>query len=448
MVDLRFSLLLGFFLFALLSSAQSDNNIFSEFRGMEDNRGNTHLYFKEYHGGPGWYSNDVYHMDLCQGNVTLFLQEYYFTDPSGFNDDGVVVEDYEFWHKDPASYIYCGAWMKIDPTAYISRWDSIGVFTWMGMVNNIEISSQNDSLVYAEMNQNLFKSLDGGITWDFDPGVAVNYFKLISISPFNDRIIFSSNPISGTPRTAILHKSNDGGVTFSAVDTVIGNYSKNRLYFDPDSQHIYTVVEGIYGNSLNISPDGGNSWHELLTDSVNLSVAIDEKLAGTLFLSRGSEIYTSNDYGMSWTFYHQLDSAVIGLYKKPGIELLYVATRKAIIEISPSGVTVLRNLPSGINAGSSTLAGDFELLPNYPNPFNQITLIEFFLPKSEKISLEIFDINGRHLKTVENGILRAGIHRRIWDGKDSAGKEVSSGIYFCRLIHEGHFQIRKLVLLR
>jgi outer membrane protein assembly factor BamB len=93
----------------------------------------------------------------------------------------------------------------------------------------------------------------------------------------------------------------------------------------------------------------------------------------------------------------------------------------------------------------------FQLLQNRPNPFfspNKGTVIRYGLAKPGDVSLKVYDITGRLVKTLVAGEKKAGMYSVPWDGKDSRGMKVSSGIYFYRL-HSGDFTAtKKLTLLR
>ena len=79
-------------------------------------------------------------------------------------------------------------------------------------------------------------------------------------------------------------------------------------------------------------------------------------------------------------------------------------------------------------------AEHFALFQNFPNPFNNQTVIRFELKKSEEVRLTIYDVNGKVVKIlVDNEALDAGQYSFNWDGKSDAGKYVSSGVYFYRL---------------
>ena len=93
------------------------------------------------------------------------------------------------------------------------------------------------------------------------------------------------------------------------------------------------------------------------------------------------------------------------------------------------------------------------LYQNYPNPFNPETWIPFTLLKTERVSIRIYDMAGRSIRTLELGEKAAGVYTSkgkaaYWDGRSDAGEKVASGVYFYR-IQAGDFNaIRKMILVR
>jgi len=77
------------------------------------------------------------------------------------------------------------------------------------------------------------------------------------------------------------------------------------------------------------------------------------------------------------------------------------------------------------------------LLENYPNPFNSSTWIEFAIPSPGKVDLKISDINGKLVKKLINENREKGYHKVLWQGKNSKGKLVSSGVYYVSLEFKG-----------
>ena len=84
-----------------------------------------------------------------------------------------------------------------------------------------------------------------------------------------------------------------------------------------------------------------------------------------------------------------------------------------------------------------------------PNPFSAATTIEYAIASPQRVDLRIFDIRGRLVRVLENGVTReAGLHRVEWDGRNSDGQPMPSGIYFSALHAGTRENTTKLVLLR
>ncbi|TES92736.1 MAG: T9SS type A sorting domain-containing protein [Candidatus Cloacimonadota bacterium] len=87
------------------------------------------------------------------------------------------------------------------------------------------------------------------------------------------------------------------------------------------------------------------------------------------------------------------------------------------------------------------------LYQNYPNPANGKTMIRFTVPSNTFISLDIYDISGRLVKTLAKGVPGAGSYFVVWDGKDLNGKEAPGGVYLYTLRAGSYTETRKLLLV-
>jgi hypothetical protein len=88
------------------------------------------------------------------------------------------------------------------------------------------------------------------------------------------------------------------------------------------------------------------------------------------------------------------------------------------------------------------------LYQNYPNPFNPATVISFTIPENALVELSIFDLQGRHVVTLVDGLVFEGLREVAWDGRDARGNPVSSGVYFYRLRADKQVLTKKMTLLR
>ena len=94
------------------------------------------------------------------------------------------------------------------------------------------------------------------------------------------------------------------------------------------------------------------------------------------------------------------------------------------------------------------LPDEFALFQNYPNPFNPSTQIFFDIPKSEFITLRIFNLLGQDVKMLASKIMNPGRYTFEWDGKDLLSNDVASGVYFYELRGESFISRKKMLLIR
>jgi hypothetical protein len=98
-------------------------------------------------------------------------------------------------------------------------------------------------------------------------------------------------------------------------------------------------------------------------------------------------------------------------------------------------------------AGAAFPAAAF-LAANLPNPFSERTAIRFGVPRAGPVTLSVHDVAGRLVRTLMQRELAPGEYVSSWDGRDSGGEAVASGIYFARLRAGGSEETRKMLLLR
>jgi hypothetical protein len=103
-------------------------------------------------------------------------------------------------------------------------------------------------------------------------------------------------------------------------------------------------------------------------------------------------------------------------------------------------------MPTSVGDGAP--AARAVLHSNIPNPFNPTTSIGFELEQSESVQLAIYDVGGRHVRTLVSGPTTAGQHTVRWNGTDQQGRPIASGIYLCRLQTPSVTLTRRLVCIR
>lgn len=105
-------------------------------------------------------------------------------------------------------------------------------------------------------------------------------------------------------------------------------------------------------------------------------------------------------------------------------------------------------LETGGATGVDVIPAAHCLLGAAPNPFNPGTTIRFDLPEAGPVRLSVFDVSGRLVRALVDESKSQGLYEAVWDGRDSSGKEVSSGTYLARLRFGGRVETVRMGLVR
>ena len=114
---------------------------------------------------------------------------------------------------------------------------------------------------------------------------------------------------------------------------------------------------------------------------------------------------------------------------------LWIGSGEGIAVYNPGGVVL------DIDSREQPAKKIYSILPNYPNPFNSSTIIQYHLPKSTYVKLTIYNLIGQEIEILINRYQMSGIHQISW-----AADDLPSGIYFYRLQMDDFSETKKLVL--
>ncbi len=215
----------------------------------------------------------------------------------------------------------------------------------------------------------------------------------------------------------------------------------------------------------------GKSFHFVLNDTIYS----DNRIPPRGFTNAGFEsiqsppvdhVYEDGQYwdDTPYGLPEESDSVVVTLYyqttSKEYIEFLrdenrtnsagqvlydaWVAQGKSPPEIMAQAGTAVNVIVTG--AGDTPFI--YNLAQNYPNPFNPVTNLTYSLAERVHVSIVVYDVGGRRLRTLVNEIQAPNRYTVVWDGRDDAGIELASGVYFVRYAAGGHRFTKKAVLLR
>jgi hypothetical protein len=100
------------------------------------------------------------------------------------------------------------------------------------------------------------------------------------------------------------------------------------------------------------------------------------------------------------------------------------------------------------NNSTQTVPKDYALNQNYPNPFNPETTIRFELPQADQVKLTIYNLLGQEIINLADEFYQPGFHVIDWNGKDSEGRSVATGMYLFKMEAGKFSQVRKMTVLR
>jgi len=143
------------------------------------------------------------------------------------------------------------------------------------------------------------------------------------------------------------------------------------------------------------------------------------------------------------------NSVTINLHFKPNNSIEQIKPGSfSIQELSVNGNTFQVNSGPIETEFEPVLPEQYDLSQNYPNPFNSETLVKYQLPKSEFLTIKIYNLLGQKIRTLVAEDKEAGYYQIIWNGRDDWNQQVGSGEYLCQMRSGDFIAVRKVVLIR
>ncbi|GEM_PF-1129347 len=226
-----------------------------------------------------------------------------------------------------------------------------------------------------------------------------------------------TNPISGTTDDVLYQSIRGANGTFSYIfdNLPVGSYDVTLFFTEPVANSAGTRLFDVTAEGVLVLND-----FDIFATAGGKNIALPVTFTSTVNDGQLNIDFTSVTNTFSFV-------SAIAVVQNPGAKP------------DESG----KNPNVGIEAH---IPNKFELDQNYPNPFNPSTTIRYALPETSPVKLLIFDLNGRQVKTLVEGVQSAGQHQVVWDGKDDVGRTVTSGVYFYRL-RSGNVVLTKKMLM-
>jgi hypothetical protein len=169
----------------------------------------------------------------------------------------------------------------------------------------------------------------------------------------------------------------------------------------------------------------------------NVTVLSLATSGSNIFAGTSNGVYLSTNNGANWTQINDGFNPVPTVYSLAiANNYIFAGTYGYSVWKRSLSITEVKNI-------SPEMPSDFALHQNYPNPFNPVTNIKFDIPKSEFVTVKIFDVTGREIETLLSEQLQAGRYSISWDATN-----YPSGVYFYQLITNSYSQTKKMILIK
>jgi len=219
-------------------------------------------------------------------------------------------------------------------------------------------------------------------------------------------------------------------ITFVPRETELTDTLNSEMIFEVDVTNISAAEQTLFiVRTINNLPEGWSS-----------SICFDSCLPGWV-----DSATTSSEYGSSPLQPGETRLVALHVFPLTNVGTGYAQMQAGTLRNPDIRTTV--DLTAIVNPTSiedeNTLVTDYYLAQNYPNPFNPSTKINFGLERAGEVEITVYNILGNKISTLVNGVKSAGNHSVVFDASN-----LSSGIYFYKLVTKEFTQIRKMLLLK
>ncbi|MDI6767392.1 MAG: T9SS type A sorting domain-containing protein [Bacteroidota bacterium] len=253
-----------------------------------------------------------------------------------------------------------------------------------------------------------------------------------------------------------IAKTTNGGYSwFFQGDTISNNMIITAIMYGVDcidTNIVYGIGHNVKSDGFFLSTtNGGEKWNWKRLYGPVYDIKFYNAITGWI-VGWGGNIWNTKDSGATWTRH------ITGI--NSDLRKINILPHDNVIYISGENSTLLRaNITTDVRH-QNEIPKEFSLSQNYPNPFNTQTYIEFSLPKRELMSIEVYDLLGRKLKTLLNEYCEPGKHGVMFDasgmtsgvsskgGYPPDGRAGASGVYFYSMITTARRITKKMLIIQ
>ena len=274
--------------------------------------------------------------------------------------------------------------------------------------------------------------------------------------------------IGGAPNIELLKTDTNGDTLWAQTFGGSANDVGESVQQTTDGGYIITGHTESYGNGqadvwlIKTDSLGQEEWNQTYggVDTTEVGYSVQQTMDGGYIITGSIEsagipydvylIKADSNGNEQWTQTYGGSSPDEGFSVQQTTDGGYIITGYSDSFGSLRVVWLIKIDSEGLVQISSTFSSptSFNLLQNYPNPFNPITTLRYDLPETGLVTITIYDMLGRQVKTLIDQTQDAGYRSVIWDATKDYGKPVSAGIYLYKIQAGKYMQTKKMVLLK
>jgi uncharacterized delta-60 repeat protein len=396
--------------------------------------------------GHTWYQPEFYNMALVKfDSEGQNIWHRTYSNQEQYNDFGHALK------IDPSNNIYISGYSNED--LVLLKYSPEGDTTWQGSFNTnkvwmdieqsyMELDNQGNIILcgnyYSQTAQ------EDILVLKYDPAGELMWNKIWN-SPGSNRDMVSFGAATDNA-LAVDHSGNifvsgtikNPGVSFGEDIITLKYNPEGALQW----QHVYDGPANDWDNPLSITVDAlGDAYVCGLTVEIVNSLVPEDYLTFKLNGNTGSLLWKETYNG---TGDYSDRAYSIGVDKDLNVYVTGITSNDDLLSSLNNDIVTIRYSQGkvGISQNSET-PGTFELYQNYPNPFNPVTKINYELPSRDHVSLKVYDISGKEIAVLVDGIAGAGLYTI-----DFNASGLPSGVYFYRLRSGNSVITKKMTLVK
>jgi photosystem II stability/assembly factor-like uncharacterized protein len=341
-------------------------------------------------------------------------------------------------------------------------------------VQAVAVDPTNPAICYiaifnatANSSNGLYKTTNSGTTWSVaNTGIGtIKNFLSFAINPLNPQVLFAGSSFDAVAQTgpSKIYRTNNGAASWIDVSTGLPSATTETKPYRalsmgyPDTARVLAAAFNNPNNTVGaawLTTNGGGSWSNV---STGLPGATSNNARSCLIRPGSSSIfyigfdattppggcYITTDAGASWQGFNNGSMTTSNTVRTLTMRFLPDSTIYAGVSAGSMGVHEYTIIPVGIHIQNGNLPSSFALYPNFPNPFNPATYIQYDVPKESFVSLKVYDVAGREVRTVVSETKGPGSYTILFDATN-----LTSGVYFYTIKAGDFFETKKMILAK